>query len=354
MRRVARLLCWTAVAALALALLLLIAWEVAGHRADFEDERPHDDGLDVSVELVVRELDASVGAAAGTVRVRLSGPRLQLARLPPTLWVSVARSDAPSSQAGFAGRSEPIVLTQNPFAALVGSAPIAVDVRSERGAVLYPFDRHRLDVYVSAVAWDPARPLNPRTLAADAVSIRVAAPAVVASDVTTARWAGTSPGAAPGGVGRSILLTRPVSLQFVAGAAGLAALVFLLFLIREARIEAILARLVALFAGLWGLRTVFGADIGIPTLADYLSMAASVLAVAIVVTRWWLDTVHPGEPRCPQCLEPVNAGAARCRHCASPLPAEVPAPKPSPAAALRMRRGDGPEEPRDEATSAQG
>jgi hypothetical protein len=211
------------------------------------------------------------------------------------------------------GSEELIALKAGLHGSVSGAGDFAWAAEEVRSAFYYPFDEYRLHVNPSVRIQDPQEVGRAYTPAVDRFELFFRVPNLTMS---VTRLAAPEPED-----WHVIVLERPLTNRILAVTIIGLGLIWLVYLAEFAKPETHVAQLVAFFVGIWGLRSAYGGDDDIyPTLADFLVILLSLLAIVIVLARWFQASLADQTRKCPYCRQAIAHDATRCPYCTQQVP----------------------------------
>lgn len=215
-----------------------------------------------------------------------------------------AKADGSRMELSGTRRSPP-----EPMRNFAGTVPFSLSIEPRTDQFYFPFDSYQLAVL--AVAHGP----NGEGWEADRLGIEFRSGGL---------WATMDEAERVGGYKElRAVIGRPISIRILAVVMLVAAGVWLYYLARHAAVESQVGTLVAFVASIWGWRATIGqGETLFPSLSDYIILLLTILAVAIVLTRW-IQSAPPPSRTCPYCFARIPAAATRCGHCTAEIPGQA-------------------------------
>jgi hypothetical protein len=115
-----------------------------------------------------------------------------------------------------------------------------------------------------------------------------------------------------------IKLDRPSPLQVISIFLCILSIFWLGYLIWFADTESHVGGILAFFVGIWGIRnTLLGNLYIFPSFLDYFTITLSLIAVIVVIFKWWIKIFSTNTKECKYCLSKIPVKASKCPHCLS-------------------------------------
>ena len=319
-----------AMVALVLAVLgLAFGWELATAQRSmglrlYSTEAPYA----ADVELTLSAMDASALRVTGMAKILLEirdGDMIpppedkgsdQIARISQMI-LTLGRFSEGDAEYPLDGTDAPtatIDLKGGGFDAKQGEAVVFLPLQPIAPAIWYPFDSYLLRVVPHLII--PDQP------GGDSGTMKKVEAMRINFDLPDVRITAEPDDTRGDHVEMRARFDRPLTTRVLAGMIGLVSIVWLYWLARHARVETQVGQLVAFFVSIWGWKSVLAStDRVFPSILDYSMLGLSIIAVGIVLIRWWEGLGVVTNKTCPQCASEIPLKALVCGQCRSLQPA---------------------------------